>query len=1105
MTIDVNGTLSTHTVTADEANAHSITASVDIPSSQDGTVVVKASVTATATGNTPAANSAQDDVIVDTAATVDIKSIGGIRQGSADKNDVYATITSDAKNLVFSGSATNVENGSTVTISIQDDSGHEVSSVTAITNNGSWTSNGIPVNIVQGMKNGTYKAVATVTDAAGNTATDTDLFAVNVNRISPQPVIKSVDNTDVSEGALTNGMQKNVNGSAMGVTDSGSIKFSDGNATRYTVGKTGASDTAGKVYLTTDGLPTDLYAENGTAQGAQVTWNVSGDGKTLTGMADVNGTGSQKVITITLNDAASKSGTDFTQGYTTTLHHAIKHDIVDGQNVKDIAVTAKVTDGVGTVDAQFTVNVYDDTPVVSNNATDVTPVAIQKAPPANVTIMIDYSSSMSIGNREAKVESTIIKVIEKYQENDDARFNLIAFGNGTRQLGGKWVTASEALAILKDPSTSNFALTNTAYPQSGASVGTRISSGTDMDAALKTAMDTFTQSGKLSDAQNISYFFTDADESAGKLVPPKDINTWHTFLDNNNITSYAVGMSGGSNYAEIFKGFGIGYDPNQKNVSAKDVQIDGTHLNAYYTDAQQVQFENHLTGTVKLGTVSSSLFTQNSYTGIASLSGIGADGGYLTSVTVNGKTATWNGTGTLTGGTGIDTSKATADNPIATITTSQGKLTVNFATGEYTYQMNGGLKGAREAVEFIVTDRDGDKANGSQTIEFYAFSANNDIILTNQQSGTLTFNEDVLLANDNSRSPKADITLKGSASGVSQSGDSISVSLPTISAGQTVAEKTTVNKDLSSAQTINSSDFGSVNNASVASGAGWKFVNIEGKAETWDEGTLFSKWDVEFYKVHLKAGDTLNYGYTQTTGQGGDDIQIYNASNQKVSEVQTNGNTATTEVGTFTATQEGDYYVRLSNKQDSSAYKVQLAINDHQSHDFDYTLTESADNTDSAHVSVQQVGGNTITGTDANEVLIGSDGTKALNGGGGDDVLVYHNGIGHYDGGTGSDTLFFNEANLIIDSTVLANKVDNVETLYLAKDGVDQTLTIKASDVFSISGSNQLIIHAGAEDHINLTGFSKGATDNETGLTSYTSGNVTVKIDSYLPDDHIII
>ncbi|SUO93866.1 hypothetical protein [Suttonella ornithocola] len=72
VTIDVNGTLSTHTVTADEANAHSITASVDIPSSQDGTVVVKASVTATATGNTPAANSAQDDVIVDTGVPGDV-------------------------------------------------------------------------------------------------------------------------------------------------------------------------------------------------------------------------------------------------------------------------------------------------------------------------------------------------------------------------------------------------------------------------------------------------------------------------------------------------------------------------------------------------------------------------------------------------------------------------------------------------------------------------------------------------------------------------------------------------------------------------------------------------------------------------------------------------------------------------------------------------------------------------------------------------------------------------------------------------------------------------------------------------------------------------
>jgi Ca2+-binding RTX toxin-like protein len=99
---------------------------------------------------------------------------------------------------------------------------------------------------------------------------------------------------------------------------------------------------------------------------------------------------------------------------------------------------------------------------------------------------------------------------------------------------------------------------------------------------------------------------------------------------------------------------------------------------------------------------------------------LGADGGFVKSILINGVTYTYNpaGTGsiTVTGGTGsfvFDTAK----NEITVTTTLGGKFVVDMDDGTYKYLAPGSVAGTlSEVMGFTMTDRDGDTQSSSITV-----------------------------------------------------------------------------------------------------------------------------------------------------------------------------------------------------------------------------------------------------------------------------------------------------------------------------------------------------------------------------------------------------
>ncbi len=124
-------------------------------------------------GNTSAATTRS--ITVDTQASIDIHSIAGESQGTADR-DNYAFINArdKAHGFTISGVSEGVEQGQTVTVSVLDYNGAvKATYTTTVTANGTWTAN-VGANPSWYKNGASYSFKAEVTDVAGNTATDTD-------------------------------------------------------------------------------------------------------------------------------------------------------------------------------------------------------------------------------------------------------------------------------------------------------------------------------------------------------------------------------------------------------------------------------------------------------------------------------------------------------------------------------------------------------------------------------------------------------------------------------------------------------------------------------------------------------------------------------------------------------------------------------------------------------------------------------------------------------------------------------------------------------------------------------------------------------------------
>ena len=208
---------------------------VSFPAPADGKEIkVVASVT-DAAGNTGPEGT--DSAVIDTTAPViDINHIAGENQGATDA-DGYAVINAadKANGFKVSGS-TDAENGQTVLIKVLD-GGKEVASYSATVNNGAWSAT-VPANSGWITDGKAYSFSATVSDKAGNTATDVDVTrATDItppNESTTKLVITSVAGDDVVNGAEAGAAEVPVSGKVSGEFNAGDVVTIVVNGTRYT-------------------------------------------------------------------------------------------------------------------------------------------------------------------------------------------------------------------------------------------------------------------------------------------------------------------------------------------------------------------------------------------------------------------------------------------------------------------------------------------------------------------------------------------------------------------------------------------------------------------------------------------------------------------------------------------------------------------------------------------------------------------------------------------------------------------------------------------------------------------------------------------------------
>ncbi|MGP1717849.1 MAG: retention module-containing protein [Methylophilus sp.] len=540
----------------------------------------------------------------------------------------------------------------------------------------------------------TYNATTgKISVPAGVTKFDVSVPTIDDKLIEPTETLTLTVGTATAVGSILDNDRgfTLVTGSKTAVSEeglAGGLKDTGGNTdTTNSVEATGTfslnASTGGSA--TNTGAVWTLEAPTGpaiTSGGVAVTWALSTDGKTLTGSA-----GNKTVLTVTIDNNGS---------YKIALSAPVDHpDKTTEDNVLTNVGVKAVVNGV-TQTTTLPVTIEDDSPVATNQTVIATNTAN-----TNVLITLDVSGSMNdrdgvkVGNTtQTRLESAIQSVrnlLSSYDELGDVKVALVVFAGAgqTRQLGTTWLTVAEANALLTNLSTTG---------------------STNYDAGISKAMDAFNTTGKLDNAQNVSYFFTDGQPTHGSggsdsLTGPEsgatndrglqtaEEKTWTDFLKANQVKSYAIGM-----------GSGISSDA-QLNPIAYDGQT-GTNTNGTIVTSFD-QLDNVLSQTVS-SPISGSLVEGG---------GFGADGGFVKSITVDGTTYTFNATnGAITTSGTNNTYAYDATNHKLTITTSKGTLLVDMDDGLFTFTPKNTTVTGSSQFQYTLSDKDGDTSTATLTV-----------------------------------------------------------------------------------------------------------------------------------------------------------------------------------------------------------------------------------------------------------------------------------------------------------------------------------------------------------------------------------------------------
>ncbi|MDD0972561.1 retention module-containing protein [Pseudomonas fontis] len=717
------------------------------------------------------------------------------------------------------------------------------------------------------------------------------------------------------------------------------------------------------------------------APGTVIGSDPSNTGETASGTLVGAVTGGSGPLTYTLVGSATGAygqiqlNPNGTYTYTLTSAPKTPGSPNDGANTLTETFSYKATDALGNTSVNnIVINIVDDVPKAADATRSVTPGQLD----SNLLLVVDVSGSMNDASgvpgltRLQLAKQAINALLDKYDELGDVKVQLVTFSTGASQQSAVWVTIDQAKAIVN-----------------GLSAG----GSTYYDSAITSAQSAYGTTGKIDGAQNIVYFFSDGAPTSGHSITPTLETGWETFLDNNGIKSYAIGL-------------GSGVSATNLNPLAYD---GSTHVDTNATVVTDLnQLNSVLSGTVQGAPITGSLMSNGTF---------GADGGFIKALVIDGTTYTYDPKGNAGAGSYVasgGTDRGTFDtgtNSVTVKTAIGGSIVVNMDTGDFTYtppKDNGTSQ--VEHINFVASDNDGDLSSANLTINVYTNTApvaGADHVITNLLSGTVTVPAEGLLANDsdanNDRLSASPTTF---TTGWTARGADFTVggATPTLTFSGT--GNTSANQLLNVARSSFTGASGSMTAALIVSG----YLGAVTTANANDEDQI---------NVTLKQGETLTLDHNRT------------ANDNVLMEWKDAAGTYQTiaDGGSFTASHDGVYTIHLVNQANLSgtgagnaeSYLLNMSINyagaqdNAPQYNGTYTVSDGHGGDAVGAVDISYQAGNTLTGTTHDDVLVAANTATTLNGGDGNDVLIGGTGDDFLHGGNGNDLLIGGLGNDLLD------------------------------------------------------------------------------------------
>ncbi len=429
---------------------------------------------------------------------------------------------------------------------------------------------------------------------------------------------------------------------------------------------------------------------------------------------------------------------------------------------------------------------------------------------------------------------------------------------------------------------------------------------------------------------------------------------------------------------------------------------------------------------------------------------------------------------------------------VGTFAGTYGSLTID-AAGNYTYTLNNAdpdtnalNEGATVTETFSYTASDGTASASANLV--IAITGSNDApnavddALSTDEDGALTYVAPGVLANDtdvDSGDTRTVTAVNGSAANIGTEIALASGALLTLNANGNVAyDPNDKFKSLAAGQTTTDSFTYTITDSQGATDTATATITITGKND--------APTDITLSDITVPEDKTTIGTLTVIDPDAGDNTHSFIVSDGRFEVV---GDQLQLKAGNsldFETEPSITFDITATDKSGASrAEFFTIMITDVSPE----TLTGDDGGAD---LLVSGDGDDVLSGLGGNDTLIGGAGVDALSGCANDDALVWDSDDTTVDGGTGSDTLLL----LSGDDLDLgaAGAPSAIERVDLGAANGDNTLTVAAADVISVSDTGTLTVVGGSGDKLEAgTGWTDGGEAG--GFHTYTQGGATLVVD----------